>query len=213
MPGPAVAEARRRGQPEAAAVTGGDVGEDVAERVLGQDHVESGPVLDEVACAPVSTSMVLELDVGVVGRDSLRPPRQSREVSRHVRLVDRRDSRPLRTPRARTPRRAIRSIASGVVLAGVEPRVRRGRRPRRRSTGRSRARGRSGGRSPAAPAAGSRRRRARGAARSGPCSGRTRRPRVGRPTRRARPRRRRGTAASVCSGSGVPRRGSRPRRS
>ena len=65
--GTPVAEARRSREPEAAAHAGRDVGEDVAEGVLGQDHVEPLRVLDELQARGVDEH-VLELDVRIVRR-------------------------------------------------------------------------------------------------------------------------------------------------
>ena len=67
--GPAVAEARRGCEPEAAAHAGSNVGEDVAEGVLGDDHIEPSGALDEVQPRRVDEH-VLELDVRIVHRDT-----------------------------------------------------------------------------------------------------------------------------------------------
>ena len=64
----AVAEAGGGRDPEAACNVGGDVGEDVAEGVLRQEHVEPGRPLDEREACGVDEH-VLELDVGVVAGD------------------------------------------------------------------------------------------------------------------------------------------------
>ena len=86
-PRPAVAEARGGGQAEPAGDAGGDVGEDVAEGVLRQEDVELAGREHELHAAVVDEH-VLELDVGVVGRDPLdhlAPEPRRRE---DVRLVD-----------------------------------------------------------------------------------------------------------------------------
>ena len=94
--GAAVAEARRGRQPEAAAHARRDVGEDVAERVLGQDHVELLRALDELHSRRVDEH-VLELDVRIVRRDAdhrLAPEPGGLE---HVHLVHGGDVRAPRT--------------------------------------------------------------------------------------------------------------------
>ncbi len=70
IPGRAVAEAGRGRQAEPAGHAGGDVGEDVAEGVLRQKDVELARREHELHAAVVDEH-VLQLDVGVVGRDSL----------------------------------------------------------------------------------------------------------------------------------------------
>jgi hypothetical protein len=68
--GPAVAETRRGGQAEAPGRARGHVGEDVAEGVLRQEHVEL-PRREHELEAAVVDEHVPELDVGVVGGDAL----------------------------------------------------------------------------------------------------------------------------------------------
>ena len=62
-----VAEAGRRREPEPAGHAGGDVGEDVAERVLHHEHVEGRRVRDDQHRDAVDEP-VRQLDVGIVGR-------------------------------------------------------------------------------------------------------------------------------------------------
>ena len=66
---PSVAKAGGCCEPEAAAHAGRDVGEDVAERVLGQDHVEPLGMLDELQPRSVDEH-VLELHVRIVRGDA-----------------------------------------------------------------------------------------------------------------------------------------------
>ena len=66
--GAAVAEAGRGEHAERAGEHRGLVAEDVAEHVLGDDHVEAGRVGDELHRGVVD-EQVVELDVGVVGGD------------------------------------------------------------------------------------------------------------------------------------------------
>ncbi len=86
--GACVAERRRRGEPEPAGDGCGDVGEDVAEHVLGHDDVERVGWADELHRDAVD-ERVPQLDVGVVGGElGDDPPPEARGVE-HVRLVDR----------------------------------------------------------------------------------------------------------------------------
>ena len=212
--GPAVAEARRGREPEAAAHAGRDVGEDVAERVLGQDHVEPLRALDELHSRRVDEH-VLELDVRIVGRDAhhrLAPEPRGLE---HVRLVHGGDVRPPRSGELeRAPRDPLDRLRR--VLAGVE-----GRAVRTPAAGAvveaadeladdqqvdARRRWRDGG---------SRRRRARARRAIRPCSGRT-----GAPSSSGRPTAPRMTASAALARCERPlgqrralRRGSRRRRS
>ena len=110
--GAAVAEARRRSQAETAGDGRGDVGEDVAEHVLGHDHVEAVGVGDELHRRAVDERMP-QLDVGIVRRHLVDdPPPEARRVE-HVRLVDRRRDAPLRLRASSNARRAMRSTCDG----------------------------------------------------------------------------------------------------
>ena len=182
MPGPPSPRLAEAASPRPPAHPRRDVGEDVAERVLGQDHVELLRALDELHPRGVDEH-VLELDVRVVGRDARH--RLAPEPGRleHVRLVDRRDVRAGARRRART--RAGRSARSPPACTRrCRRRSRRAAGRWRRSRARRRARGRSGGRCRDRwPGAGSRRRRARARSAIRPCSGRTGAPSSsGRPT-------------------------------
>src|SRR5699024_9482920 len=59
-----------RGEPDAAADGRGEVGDDVAEEVVRDDHVEAGRVLDQVDHHRVDVRVV-HLDLGVLGADLL----------------------------------------------------------------------------------------------------------------------------------------------
>ena len=116
--GPAVRKARRRGEAEPAGQRGGLVGEDVAEHVLGQQHVELLRIADQLHRRVVDEH-VLELDVRIVARDV--GDHCSPELGRgeHVRLVH---GRHLAAPRARElegPQGDPLDLGR-VVLAGVE---------------------------------------------------------------------------------------------
>ena len=140
-PSPRLADAAR---PRPPATRRRDVGEDVAERVLGQDHVEPLGVLDELQPRRVDEH-VLELHVRIVGGDACHRLAPEPRGLEHVRLVHRGEKCAPRPRASSNARRAIRSIASG----GTGTCRRRSRREAgrwRRSRGRRRARGRSAGR-------------------------------------------------------------------
>ena len=117
-PRPVVAEARRRRQPEPAGHRGGEVGEDVAEHVLGHDDVEllgrarelHGRVVDE---------HVLDLDVRILGGDLVDDAAPEPRRLEHVRLVDRRQLPAARAGELEAAPRDPLDLAR-VVLARVE---------------------------------------------------------------------------------------------
>src|SRR5699024_2612599 len=77
-----------RGEPAAAADCGGEVGDDVAEDVVGEDHVETGRVLDQVDHHRVDVRVV-HLDIGMLGADLLDDAAvEVPGVDQHVVLVD-----------------------------------------------------------------------------------------------------------------------------
>src|SRR5699024_9910767 len=71
--GPGGVDVPARGQPDAAADGRGEVGDDVAEEVVRDDHVEAGRVLDQVDHHRVDVRVV-HLDLGVLGRHLLDDP-------------------------------------------------------------------------------------------------------------------------------------------
>ena len=80
-PGPAVAEAGGGQHPERARDHRGLVGEDVAEHVLGDDHVELGRIGDELHRRVVD-EQVVERDVRVFAGEAARRPRARAARSR-----------------------------------------------------------------------------------------------------------------------------------
>ena len=145
-PGPAGAERRRRREADAAADGRGEVGQDVAEHVLGDDDVVGRRLLDELHRHRVD-ELVAELDVGVVGRDlGRRTRRHSAGRVEHVRLVDGAEqAAPLARQRERAAGDALdlgARVDAGVERAVVAELL------ARRSRGRRSARGRSPGRCP-----------------------------------------------------------------
>ena len=118
------AEARRGQHSQRAGQHRRLVAEDVAEEVLGDDHVEVGRARDELHRRVVD-QQVVELDVGVVGGDAGRPTsRQRREVSSTLALSTEvtRGLRPEPSARRRAaskPTRAMRSISADRVRAVV----------------------------------------------------------------------------------------------
>ena len=110
-PGARLAEGRRRREADSAGGDRRDVGEDVAERVLGEQDVEPGGIADELHRRIVDEHVV-ERDVGVVdghGVDDLAPELRRLE---HAVLVGTVTSR-LRFRASSNARRAIRSIWRG----------------------------------------------------------------------------------------------------
>ena len=81
-----VADVARRGEAEAADRGGAEVGEDVAEHVLRDDHVEVRGPLHEVERGRVDVRC-LELDVGVCGRHVRDDLAEERVRGEYVRLV------------------------------------------------------------------------------------------------------------------------------
>ena len=211
--GPSVAEARGCRKPEAAAHAGRDVGEDVAERVLGQEHVESLGMLDELQPCRVDEH-VLELNVRIVrgdARDVLAPEPRRLE---HVHLVHRGELRPPRPGKLErapgNPLDRLRCVGAGVVGRAVgEPAagavVEAADELADDQQVDAWAASRDGG---------SRRHRERDGGRSGPAPAARRRPRTGavRP-HRGRRRRRPCTPPASEREAACPRRGSRVRRS
>ena len=146
MPGPAVAEARRRREAEAAGHRGGEVGEDVAEHVLGDERRRTARARARAASPRCRRACARRSTSGYSGASLVDDaPPQPRRLE-HVRLVDRREPAAARRARARTPRRTIRSTCARVVLAGVEDGAVLAHAPARRSRARRRARARSAGR-------------------------------------------------------------------
>ena len=84
-----VADVARRRHAEPAHGGGGQVREDVAEHVLGHDHVVVGRALDEIHRHRVDVG-VLGLDVGVVGRHLVEQGAEEGVALEHVGLVDER---------------------------------------------------------------------------------------------------------------------------
>ena len=80
MPGPPSPSEADGREPDAARDRGGEVGEDVAEQVLGDDHVVRRRLLDQLHRHRVD-ELVVELDVGVARPPPRRDARQSRDVS------------------------------------------------------------------------------------------------------------------------------------
>ena len=121
-PGTGVAERCGAREPEAAGDGRRDVGEDVAERVLGQDDVDRLRRVHDRHRERVD-ERVVERHVRVLGRpSSVTTSRQSREVWRTLTL----STEVRRPPRSRAisnARRAMRSTSVARVLARVEPRA------------------------------------------------------------------------------------------
>ena len=207
-----LAEARRGQHPERAGEHRRLVAEDVAEHVLGQDHVEARRLRDELHRRVVD-EQVVELDVGELGRDALDGLAPQARRLEHVGLVHRRHAglaRRRAPARSRTP--PARCARSRRPCTRTCRRRRRRAGPSRRSRSRPSARARPAGLCPRcgrgatgwrAPATGSAGRGAgwrRGPcpceARAGPARGAARRgrscPTSGRRRRRAAPRRTRG---------------------
>ena len=85
--GAAVGQGGRRGQPDAAGDRSGEVGEDVAEQVLGDHDVELRGTLDQAHGHGVD-QLVLELDLGVLGATSSATARHRARGLEDVGLVD-----------------------------------------------------------------------------------------------------------------------------
>ncbi len=204
MPGPGLAETRRRRQPDTARGHGGHVGEDVAERVLREQDVEAARVADELHRRVVDEHGV-DLDVRVVGRDLVDDLAPELRRLEHAVLVGQRQPP---APAARELEGAARDPLDlpRVVLADVEHHpVSEPALAAVVETARELADDHHVDAVAPGPAAGSRRRRARGGAaatpaRAAPPPARTR---ASRPRRAAR-RRRPGTPPASPAGSGSP---------
>ena len=95
----AVAERGGRREPDAARDRGGEVGEDVAEEVLGDDHVVRGRLLDQLHRHRVD-ELVVEPHVGELGGHLVGEAVPEPRRVEHVRLVD---ARQVPAPRLREP--------------------------------------------------------------------------------------------------------------
>ena len=128
-PGPAVAEARRRREPEPAGQPGGDVREDVAEHVLGHDRRRTAPGPDEQHRRVVDEHVRRARRRHTRARASSTTRRHMRDVSSTFALST--DvSRPPRPRASSKPRRAMRSTCAGW-YSHVSKRVPSSRRPLR----------------------------------------------------------------------------------
>ena len=101
-----LADVARRREAEATDRGGAEVGEDVAEHVLGDDHVEPRGPLHEVEGRGVDVRR-LELDVGVSGRHVGDDLTEEGVRGEHVRLVDARHPRDAVGGRAGPPLREL----------------------------------------------------------------------------------------------------------
>ena len=119
---PSVGQRGRGREPDAAADGGGEVGEHVAEEVLGHDHVVGGGPLDEQHRHRVD-ELVLERHV----RDAARRPRRPRAArawrSASTLALSTLVTRPLRRSARMQARSTMRRISSRGVVAGVVGRV------------------------------------------------------------------------------------------
>ena len=113
-----VADVARRRHAEAAHGGGRQVREDVAEHVLGHDHVVVAGALDEVHRHRVDVG-ALGLDVGVVGRDLVEERAEEGIALQHVRLVDQRHPAGPVARGAVAPARQLERLAADPEDAGA----------------------------------------------------------------------------------------------
>ena len=112
-PGPSLAEARRGQHPERAGEHRRLVAEDVAEHVLGHDHVEAGRRRRRAASRRCRPACGRARRPGSPPRPASTTSRQRREVSSTFALSTE-VTRPRRRPAASNATRAIRSISATV---------------------------------------------------------------------------------------------------
>ena len=204
IPGPSSPRLAEAARPSPPVTARGDVREDVAEHVLGDDDVDAlgrGHDLHREAV----DERVPHLDVRVLRCDLVDDAAPQPRRVEHVRLVDRDERAAARGGELEAAPHDALDLRR-VVLAACRRRCRRRARRARRSRGRRPARARSRGRRrPARPGGGSRRRRAPCAGRAAPASGRTLPPsHFGPPTAPSSTARAERQAASVSAGSGSP---------